>query len=244
MDSRYIHRSEDHRYTFDGVTYPGVTSILKVLDKSDGLMAWAAKLAAEAAVDMAQQGALMPLLESVGRDGTIKALTSRSGYKRDEAAALGSRVHELADALVTGRELPAMSEQVMRRVDRYAEWWAAAGWRVRVSEALLINPGVGYGGTLDLLAYDRDGRTVLADLKTGRLYKEAVLQLAAYSRATWAESDGALYAMPKVDRYVLLNVTDDGVREVEVSVGELELEAWSACLQISRWVESMKGKRL
>lgn len=244
MDSRYIHRSEDHRYTFDGVTYPGVTGILKVMDKSDGLMAWAAKLAAEAAVDMHQAGALAPLLESVGRDGTIKALTSRSGYKRDEAAALGSAVHDLADALVTGRSVPAMSEAVMRRVDRYAQWWAASGWRVRVSEALLINPDDGYGGTLDLVCYDRDGRTVLADLKTGKLHREAVLQLAAYSMATWAESEGRLYAMPEIDRFVLLNVTDDGVREVEVSVGDLERKAFRACLQLTRWTESMKGKRL
>ena len=32
-----ITRSLDHRYTYDGQTYPGVTGILKILDKSGPL---------------------------------------------------------------------------------------------------------------------------------------------------------------------------------------------------------------
>ena len=70
------------------------------------------------------------------------------------------------------------------RVLAYAAWWKASGWRLRLSEAMLVNPMMGYGGTLDLLAYDRDGRTVLADIKTGKgVYQEAVLQLTAYGMA-------------------------------------------------------------
>ena len=33
-----ITRSADHRYTYEGTVYPGVTSILGVLDKSGPLM--------------------------------------------------------------------------------------------------------------------------------------------------------------------------------------------------------------
>ena len=64
---------------------------------------------------------------------------------------------------------------ITSRVLAYAAWWKASGWRLRLSEAMLVNPMMGYGGTLDLLAYDRDGRTVLADIKTGKgVYQEAV----------------------------------------------------------------------
>lgn len=241
--STYISRSPTHQYTFDGVTYPGVTSVLKVLDKSDALMGWAARMTAEAAIGMADT--LPQLLASVGPEGVTKALTARSAWKRDEAAALGTEVHHLADLLITGGTLPPMSDAALARVDRYEAWWRASGWRVRVSEALLVNVTKGYGGTLDLLCYDRDGRTVLADIKTGKaIYHETTLQLAAYGAAEWAESDGSLYAMPQIDRYVILHVTADEVREVEVNVGRAELDAFGACLTLSRWRDTMKGKRL
>jgi hypothetical protein len=240
---QYISRSPDHRYTFDDVTYPGVTSILKVLDKSDALMGWAARNTAEAAVAL---GDTFPqLLASVGPEGVVKALTARSAWKRDEAAALGTDVHNMADIIATGGTLPPMSPATLQRVDTYERWWRASGWTLRASEALLVNPAAGYGGTLDLLCYDRHGRTVLADIKTGKaVYGEAVLQLAAYGASTWLETSGRLYGMPAVDRYVILHSTAEGLRKVEVSVGQIEREAFLACLQLSRWRNTMKGKRL
>lgn len=264
---RAITRSADHRYTYAGHTYPGVTSILKVVDKSDALMAWAARQTAEAAVDMAAEkfarpigdedltkphdtmypSALDHLIDTVGREGAIKALTSRSGWKRDEAAQLGTDVHGLADELVNGRLDTTMIPAATRdHVKHYAEWWAASGWTVRTSEAFLVNDTMKYGGTLDLLCRDRDGRTVLADIKTGKgVYSEAVLQLTAYGLAELIQTpEGVLYPMPKVDRYAILHVTATGVREIEVPVGILEEMAWGACLDLFAWKETTKGKRL
>ncbi len=110
---------------------------------------------------------------------------------------------------------------------------------------------MGWGGTFDLLAYDRDGKTVLADIKTGKgVYKEAVLQLAAYGMAKIVQpaTDGILpaqtYPMPLPDRYVILHVTADGVREIEIAVGTAERMAFLACLDLYHWIEGMKGKRL
>jgi hypothetical protein len=105
----------------------------------------------------------------------------------------------------------------------------------------------GYGGTFDLLARDRDGRTVLADIKTGKgVYREAVLQLAAYGMAKWVAPVGSPTAYPMVepDRYVILHVTEAEVREVEVAVGQLERTAFLACITLHAWGETMKGKRL
>jgi hypothetical protein len=50
--------------------------------------------------------------------------------------------------------------------------------------------------------------------------------------------------MPEADRYVILHVTADGVREIEVSVGALEKLAWGACIDLHQWSETTKGKRL
>ena len=73
-----ITRDRYHRYTYEGTTYPGVTSILRVLDKSDALMAWASRNTAEAA--LAQLDHLAGLRDTVGPEGVVKALTARSGW--------------------------------------------------------------------------------------------------------------------------------------------------------------------
>jgi len=245
-----ITRSVDHKYTYQGQTYPGVTSILKVIDKSDALMSWAARNTAEAAVGLHNTAdgpgnAFEMLLAHVGEEGTIKALTSRSSWKRDEAAQLGTEVHNLADMVVNAQPTPAMPEAVRTRVLAYADWWKASGWTLRSSEAMVAHPGAGYGGTLDILARDRDGKTVLADIKTGRgVYREAVLQLTAYGLAPLIQTKGVVYAMPKIDRYAILHVTTDGVREIEVPVGKLEEVAFYACCDLYLWAETTKGKRL
>jgi hypothetical protein len=249
-----ITRSADHRYTYEGVVYPGVTGILGVLDKSGPLMNWAARQTATAALEMLGPiRALDALVENVGKEGAIKALTSRSSWQRDEAAALGTDVHNLADMMVTGRPLPALTDTNRARVEHYARWWEASGWKLRLSEAMVVlpDPACGFGGTFDLLCYDRDGRTVLADIKTGKaVYHEAVLQMAAYGMAKLVQpaSDGLLpgrvYPMPMPDRYAILHVTADEVREVEVAVGTPERMAFLACRELHEWRESMKGKRL
>jgi len=255
-----IQRSADHRYTFQGKTYPGVTSILGMLDKSGPLMSWAARQTAEAAVGLFQTpvetpgGGLGHLLDTVGTEGAIKALTSRSDWKRDEAAKLGTRVHALADDYVNGKGIPdTLPDGERTRIEQYAAWWLASGWKLRLSEAMVVEPTDGpsgyggYGGTFDLLAYDRDGRTVLADVKTGKgVYREAVLQLAAYGMATYVAPANSPTAYPMVepDRYVILHVTEEGVREVEIAVGQMERVAFLACITLHAWGETMKGKRL
>jgi len=249
VTAAFILRSEDHHYTFDGVTYPGVTGIVKILDKSGPLMSWAARMTAEAAV--ASIGTLPQLLENVGPEGVVKALTARSAWKRDAAAALGTEVHRIADIISTGGTPPAMDQQTMTRVDHYIKWWQSSGWSVRASEAMVVHPGIGYGGTLDVIARDREGRTVLADYKTGsvayqgRLYPEILMQLAAYGMAEWIDQqDGQLYAMPEIDRYAVVQIRADGVEEIEARVGDQEREAFRECVRLSRWLAGLRGKTL
>jgi len=240
-----ITRSIDHAYTYEGQTYPGVTGILKVLDKSGPLMHWAARQTAEAFV--ATLDDIPKLLEQVGAEGVIKAMTSRSAWKNDEAKLLGTDVHDIADKINRGEPEPWMQETVRQRVDNYRKWLAPSGWNVKISEAYLVSPKGGYGGTLDILARDRDGRAVLADIKTGKGdYRETVLQLAAYGMAELIQPVGAdrAFPMPPVDRYVVLHVTANGVREIEVPIGDADRQAFYACMNLTEWSNSQKGRAL
>lgn len=248
-----IQRSADHWYTFQSQRYPGVTGVLDVLDKSGPLMAWAARNTAEAA--LAQLANLPSLLDTVGPEGVVKALTARSNWKRDEAAQLGTKVHELAELVVQGQPTPPMDAPIRHRVLKYAEWWKASGWKLRLAEAMVVSPAGGYGGTFDLLCYDRDGRTVLADIKTGnvmyrgKLYDSIPLQLAAYGMAEFVcprmdhGYSPVTYPMPEADRYVVIHVTEDKAYEIDVDVTDRERTAFLACLSLHEWVTYRKGKK-
>jgi hypothetical protein len=240
-----ITRSLDHQYSFEGQTYPGVTGILKILDKSGPLMGWAARQTAEAFI--ANIDKLDGLLGSVGPEGVIKAMTSRSAWKNDEAKDMGSRIHELTELMDAGKDTGPMTPSEALRTEHYRTWRDASGWDLKVREAVLVNPEFGFGGTLDILARDRDGRSVLADIKTGKgVYKESILQLAAYGLATFIQPEGAatVSRMPKVDRYAILHVTAKGVREIEVPVGDDDRSAFLACMDLTRWSDSQKGRAL
>ena len=248
-----ITRTSDHRYYLnlpDGSKYgpcPGVTSVLDVIDKSGPLMHWASGQTADAAIALHDQG--WPELEAiVGREGVKKALMERRNWKRDEAATLGSAVHAWADDFVKGK-LSKITPASENRVKAYAEWWENAGWKLRLSEFTVFDTKSEYGGTGDLLCYDREGRTVLADIKTGgkvgrKAYESEVLQLTAYSNAEYISPMGGttVYPMPPVDRWVLLHVTEEGVREIEVNIGDRERIAWYAALALYKWMQATKGR--
>jgi Glutamyl-tRNA reductase len=254
-----IVRTPDHNYGYlddagNRTWVPGVTGIISVLDKSDAIGQWMANSAAEAAVDLAQRkvgaySALDILLDIVGPEGVAKALASSGPRKRDAAGQLGSSVHAWADKLLTtgldAADIASMTEPVLKRVNVYAEWWQASGWKRRLSEAYVVSPGTGYGGTFDLLAYDADGKTVLADLKTGTgVFREAIVQLTAYGLAPLVARPGdpRAYPMPVVDRYVIIHVQATKVREIDVPVGQAERMAFLDCLDLHRWLTTVKGR--
>ena len=240
-----IARDRYHRYTHEGVVYRGTTSIIGVLDKSDALMPWAAKQTATAAVGLVNE--LPAMLAAMGPDGVISALTKRSAWERDKAADIGSSIHEWADRIALGEATEAVPADIRERVEAYAYWWVASGWKRRLTEACVVSTSMGYGGTLDILAFDEHGRTVLGDVKSGRnVYAETKLQLAAYGMAELIAPPGSevAYPMPKVDRYVVIHVTDAGVRPVEVDVTDEDRDAFRACIVLDRWRESRGKERL
>jgi hypothetical protein len=255
-----ITRDAAHRYTYEGVQYPGVTTVLDCLGATFSVASnYGAKHASLAAIDLANE--LPKMIETVGREGAAKAIAQAGVKYRDETSQLGTEVHALADLVVRGLPTPSMTETQRGRVLHYAKWWEGellTGAKLRLSEAMVVrpndpdNPQSGWGGTFDLLYYDADGCTVLADIKTGKgVYKEAVLQLAAYGMASLVQpaSDNVMvpakvYPMPLPDKYKIIHVTADGVRPIDVDVTVRERMAFLACLDLHHWIESMKGKRL
>ncbi len=255
-----ITRSADHRYTDTdtGITHPGVSDIISVVGASfDAASGYGAKHAAMAAIRLLDE--LPKMVETLGEEGARKAISSKTSWGPDPSGSiLGTAVHDLVSRYLMGEvpgAIPLTPPQAIRLL-HFTRWWEASGWTLRLSEAMVLNKGSvdgrGWGGTFDILAYDPDGKTVLADLKTGRVWPKAILQLTAYGMANVVQpyTDNVItdppkvWPMPRPDRYVILHLTEEGLRPIEVNIGMAERMAFTAALDIWHWEQSMKGVRL
>lgn len=151
--------------TKDGTRVPGVTTLLGRFKESGPLLQWAFK--------QGQSGA-------------------RSLYeKRDEAAEVGSVVHDIVEAEIHGRDVPTypleMAERVQSALSAWHRWRDANRMEIVATEVPYVSEVHRFGGTLDAVAREPDGRLVLLDWKTSNgVYTDYLLQLAAY-KLLWDE---------------------------------------------------------
>ena len=241
-----ITRDRYHRYTYAGQTYPGVTSILRVLDKSDALMAWASRNTAEAA--LAQLDHLASLRDTVGPEGVVKALTARSAWKRDEAAAAGSDIHGLAERIARGEPLPDVSPVIRARVEAYAAWWAGVGLAHPAGRGLRRRAR--RWATAAPSTCSPTTRPAGPSSPTSRAARTSTQRRGCSCWPTGRPPSSPrravplAYPMPTIERYVVLHVTDAGVRVIDVEVDDDDRAAFRACLPLSRWHAARKGQRL
>lgn len=207
------------QYRVDGKRVPGVTTILGVLDKP-ALVGWAARTAADAAVEAVANGLPHDDAKEAGRKAVF--------VRRDKAADLGTRAHALVEAYFSGETLSVELDDpegakvyaCARRAINHIEKTCT---RVVLSEAAYTSH-MGFGGTLDLVV-ERNGRLLVADLKTGRAHDEVVPQLAAYR---WLLGNGMPSSPDKGNLFVegglVFHVPIDGddVTEHEISPWKLD----------------------
>jgi hypothetical protein len=230
------------------LTLPGVTNAVNVLGKW-GLIGWSAKVASTYAAENLEL--FTKLVKDLGPTGAADAVTRRSEAIRDDAARIGSEVHQLCSDILTGRPFEA-SPQHAPYLEHFRRFLAEWRWQAYGSELMVYSERHGYAGTLDALGTFQDrpsfgqlevkpGAWTLLDIKTSRhLYTETALQLAAYGRAEWIGWPGstvreAIPAPP--DQSVVLHLRPDGYKLVPYVVGEPEWRAFRAALELYRWTK-------
>jgi hypothetical protein len=200
----------------DGTAIPGVTTILRVLDKSTFLVPWAAKLAFQ------------------GVD-PIKY--------RDEKAMIGTLAHAMCLTGLKG-ETPETYDNSQREIDqaenaylKFCAWQKAHTLEPIMVEKGMVSDVHRFGGTPDYYGLV-DGVLTLMDLKTGNIYPEMWFQMAAYNLLL--EEQGKL-----VNQRILLNIGRDETENfVEAKRSgpalEDEKEIFLACLQIYNCKKRLK----
>ena len=144
----------------DGTIVPGVTTVLNVLDKGEGLTYWA--------WDLGLQGLdYREVRDAAGRVGTLTHRLIANHLKG--APGPGS-----------GGYSPAEVTKSEKCMVKYLKWEKENPLTPVMIETPLVSEEYRYGGTPDLLA-ELNGEFVLIDFKTGgAVYESMFAQLAAY----------------------------------------------------------------
>lgn len=223
-----------HRYELDGEPVAGVTTILGGGVPKPALPAWAAKSAAQHAVEHWDELGRLGLFERAER---IKKAPWR---ERDDAAHRGSEVHRLAERLLRGEEVsvPAAISGLVRSCVDFLDVWQPEPVLV---ECPVASRADRYAGTLDAVVDIPDLGRCLIDFKTTRsgIWPETGLQLAAYRFADFALVEGREVAVGGlgIERALGVWLRPDGHSVFELRAGAAEFAVFLAAAQIARWAE-------
>ena len=218
-----------HGYTLDGKRVKGVTTLINQGLPKPGLTYWAARSVAEYVCHNPDG---VESLRSMGEGPMIAALKGVPWQQRDEAAAVGTEVHHLAEQVIGGKPVE-VPDHLEGHVRGYAEWLDTFDVEEVMTEFVLGNRQWSYAGTCDALLRI-GGRTILADLKTAKgVYGDNALQVAMYANAEfYLDADGIEQPMPAVDGLAIVHVTPTGTWHYEVADPEA---AWKDALHVA-WV--------
>lgn len=169
-----------------GLLMPSVTNVIDVANKPF-LKKWAARLAAEAAIDAAIQHAEETSMRPQAASRWAAEASERTLHA---AAQLGDEVHNICEARALG-DTPPVSAAAAPYERSWEQWVADYQPSFTRVEATTFgtstpdsgDPGLLYAGTGDAFI-QMSGTLYVADYKTGkRVYDSAAIQLAALANA-------------------------------------------------------------
>ena len=238
-----LFRDDKHRYYWNGAgPYPGVTSVIKALDKP-AIIEWAKRETARCAID--NYDFVADLVQRGGPDAAKAWLARIPDFQRDTAANVGSAVHHYAEQISRGEEFQ-IELDLLPYVEAYKRFLADYAPDFKSLERMVFSEKHGYGGTFDSIAVIA-GSTYLIDTKTSKsVYEETAMQLAALANADWCglPGDPKKYRIPKVTRYAVLHIRPDqyarGYRLIEFRVTDADFDAFLACLRLTSWKRESK----
>jgi hypothetical protein len=246
----------------EGVSLPGVTMITGKLDKSGALSGSAAKITATYAVEN------MLGWENLPQEDAIKLIKSQYRDEWNGKASRGSKAHSaIADWMVAekaGDDAPEVADiEMVPFIAGAAQFVMDNVKKIGAVEATVFNLTYKYAGTFDALCQLTDDTYAIVDWKTGGIYEEASLQLAAYAHAEFiGRPDGTQIALDReITKGIAVQVPGDGTYTAYITefacggkceprkecapfrgfVGLRGVQKWEDLTKSKTWVEKRKG---
>lgn len=194
----------------DGRKLLSVTNIIGQGSPKPLLVHWAAWEVARCAMDW-----LPRLIRARGDEDRKRALSwlqKAAERRRDDAADLGSAIHDAVEAHVLGAPSPEPTDEQRPYLDAFRRFCERFQPEWEAAEMVVANLTDGYAGKGDawmwLTLPDLGRALLMVDYKTGKnVYPEVGLQLSAYSRADigWLR-DGTRVTPPRVHHAAVVHL--------------------------------------
>lgn len=241
-----------HRYIYDGEVIPGVTTLIKALQPTEILMAWAAKMTGEY---IEQHATDINVSDPVELAELVREAKRQYRKKRDRMADIGTHVHAYIEgyvkALHWGTQYPELpqNEQAARACRGFVDWWGQQDIAIHSLEQKILCTGQNgcdpYAGTIDCDMTINGDRT-LVDWKTSaRLSASMGAQLGGYDLALEEMAPSVTY-----DAHMIVRADRD-TGEIEVYKTQTKEEvhtnryAFLACYRVWKYDRfwNVEGKR-
>lgn len=148
------------------IPYVRVSTLAKVLDSKEALMAWKQRMTAIGLgkrPDLAQRAAVTDPADKRALKEIVEA--AMAAAESDRAANVGTTLHSLTEMLDKGTLESCPPEHI---ADLTAYEMATKPLQMKAAELFVVNDELQAAGTFDRLVTLPDGRLAIADLKTGQ----------------------------------------------------------------------------
>ncbi|MDN5859951.1 MAG: hypothetical protein L0H84_15155 [Pseudonocardia sp.] len=254
-----INRGRGHSYMdANGAKVPGVTTVIGEGVPKPALMDWGPRVTAEYAVDHWDE------LSKLAPSARLEKLKKARYADRDAAANKGTRVHQLAEQLVAGKQVK-VPDDLAGHVESYVAFLDQWEPEPLLIEAVVMSHQHGYAGTLDLAAHfdaqllldcgiaaddellaevlrslagDDEQALAILDVKTSRsgIFGETALQLAGYRFADVYVDNNVEQPMPEFHLALGLHIRADGYDLYPMTAGREQHRELLYAREVGRFV--------
>jgi len=232
---------DSHRYKKQGEKQyiPSVTTITGIIDKSRQLIYWAVNLTKNYLLDKYNSGETIDI-------ETIYEACDQYNKKRDDAASIGTQVHDWAEkfsiAIRNSEPIPEINkdfdDRVVMGINGFLDWVEESKVKFIEAEKLVYSEKYNYCGLADAIV-EINGKKILVDYKTGKdIYSGMHYQVSAYVNAYNEEHED------KIQSAIIVHFNKEtGVfKKKEISGKEvlLNMETFVSCLNIINREKQLK----
>jgi hypothetical protein len=234
-----------------GEALPSVTTITKNLDKSGGLVGSAVKISATYAVEKVLEW------EDLPPDDAIRLIKKQHreewDFKRDRGSAAHKAIEKWLRADRAGDVEPEVDINMLPYLAGAISFVTEQVEKVGAIETTIFNLTYKYAGTADALVQLNDGNYAIVDWKTGNVYDEQALQVAAYAHGQFiGKPDGTEIPLDRpITRGIVVQLPGDGTYAAHVAQfacgGKCELRkecppfrAFIGLRSVQKWTDKAK----
>ena len=226
--------------------YLSVSNIKSQLDTGPGLLKWFGRLAAEYAVD---HTATWQACET--RTDAVKLISAAADRARNDAAQRGTDVHDFAHQMAQGIEVTpsavawsAADPGYVAALQRFVGEWSP---QFVATETTVFSDEHGYAGTFDAMAVlpALSDQAFILDYKTGSVFGDQALQLAAYRHAEYGVVEGTLepyerLELPPVAGGAIVKLSEDGTYQlIPMNCGQETFQTFVSMIPLARFAKRL-----